>query len=413
METTVQHLFRKSHFVKLWGSQILQSFASILLQVIVMVEVYQSTDSILGSASVLAIMAIGSFVGGLVGSYRIHRFSLLNILYWSGWARALSTSLLVVFLSQMGTIHLFLLLLTLFFISFVGAWYQPARFALLPMIVSKREYMKANGTLNMIHQMFSVAGWGLGGILTVVLPFYMVVIMISVSFLLSGIFVRLIQIHPSVKHENISGNPESAWRKVFGVHLIRSLTMMDLSEALANAVWSSALILAFTKEVLNKGSEWWGFINAFYWLGGVLGSIIVVAITKHLEKRVGWIIGLSALAMAVLTLFFAMGSNAILALTLCLFMGPLYQARDICQETVLQDLTSPEECAGIMAARNAVLTPWWGITYIIMGWLADRIGIQATYILAAALYALTCFLVFFQPSIRDYQYGTDKRRLIS
>src|SRR5690606_40525132 len=94
MDRTLPHLFRQSSFVKLWTSQILQSLANVLLQVSVMVQVYQQTDSVFRSSMVLAVMALGSFVGGILGSRYIHRFSLTRLLTGIEWFRAGFTLLL-------------------------------------------------------------------------------------------------------------------------------------------------------------------------------------------------------------------------------------------------------------------------------------------------------------------------------
>jgi len=139
---------------------------------------------------------------------------------------------------------------------------------------------------------------------------------------------------------------------------------------------------------------------------------MAVMITPFLEKRVGYMIGLSALSMSLLTFFFALNSNAVLALVICMFMGPLYQVREICQETVLQDVISPQERANVMAARNAVLTPWSAMTHLMMGWLADRMDIQSAYILAAILYGLTFLFVAFQPQLKNYQYDVGERKTV-
>ena len=404
MDRTLPHLFRQSSFVKLWTSQILQSLANVLLQVSVMVQVYQQTDSVFRSSMVLAVMALGSFVGGLLGSRYIHRFSLTRLLTGIEWFRAGFTLLLALLLLQ-NHLQLFLPEIVLFVIALIGAWYHPARFALLPLVVSKQGYMKANGILNLIHQLFLVAGWGLGGMIAAVFPFYAVVLIIFASFLLSGESIRRIPLHASAEE---TPRPVPAWRRMIRVPVIRHLTVMDLFEGLANVVWASAFILAFTHHILEKGSEWWGFINASYWVGGIVGSSMAVMITPFLEKRIGFMIGLSALSMSLLTFFLAINSHALLALVLCALMGPCYQVREICQETVLQDVISPQERANVMAARNAVLTPWSAGTHLMMGWFADRVDIQSAYILAAILYGLTFFIVACQPKLKNYQYHVEE-----
>ncbi|SFF67960.1 Major Facilitator Superfamily protein [Planifilum fulgidum] len=408
MDITLQNLFRQPPFVMLWLSQTLQSLGTVLLQVIVMVNVYRHTDSVFSSSLVLAVMALGSFAGGILGSRYIHRFSPVQMLKWIEWSRAGLTVILGLFLYKIEPLLLFLTLAVLFVVAWMGAWYQPARFALLPMVVSKKEYMKANGTLNVVYQLFLVAGWGLGGMLVAAFPFYAVILIITLSFLLSGVCIRGIRLKESATLGKTS-KPEPAWRKIFRAGVIRNLTLMDLFEALANVVWTSAFILAFTHEILGKGSEWWGFINASYWVGGIVGSFMVVLITGFLEKRVGYMIALSALSMSLLTFFFAVNSTAILALWLCLMMGPIYQIREICQETVLQDVLSPMERAKVMAARVALLTPWGALTHLIMGWLADRTDIQSAYLLGAVLYGITFLIAILHPQLKNYQYRTGEK----
>ena len=409
MDKALKKLFQQPQFLKLWFSQILQSLANVLLKVSVMVKVYQQTDSVFSSSLVLAVMALGSFFGGILGSQYIHRFPLTRLLTGIEWSRAGLTVLLALLLLHIDLLQLFLMGVVLFVIALIGAWYQPARFALLPLVVSKKEYMKANGMLNMIHQLFLVAGWGLGGIVAAVLPFYSVILLIFISFSLSGECIRRIQLQASPIAEETS-KPEPAWRRMIQIPVVRNITSMDLLESLANVVWASAFILAFTHEILGKGSEWWGFINASYWVGGIVGSWMAVMVTPFLEKRVGYMIGLSALSMSLLTFFFAINSNAVLALVICALMGPFYQVREICQETVLQDAISPRERANVMAARNAVLTPWSAMTHLMMGWLADRMDIQSAYLLAAILYGLTFLFVACQPQLKNYQYDVGETR---
>jgi hypothetical protein len=412
VDNTLQNLFRQPQFVKLWLSQTLQSLGTVLLQVVVMVKVYRHTDSVFSSSLVLAVMALGSFVGGILGSSFIHRFLLVRLLKWIEWARAGFTVILALLLYKIDPHLLLLTLVVLFIFASIGAWYQPARFALLPLVVSKKEYMKANGTLNIVHQLFLVAGWGLGGILAVVLPFSTVILIIASSFFLSGVCIRGIRSEESAALGKTS-EPEPAWRKIIRVGIIRNLTLMDIFETLANVVWTSAFILAFTYEILGKGSEWWGFINASYWVGGIAGSFVVVAITKFLERRVGLMIALSALLMSLLTLFFAVNSRALLALVLCMLMGPFYQIREICQETVLQDVLSPSERAKVMAARSALLTPWGALAYLIMGWLADRTDIQSAYLIGAILYGITFLIAILHTKLRGYRYYAEEKPSVS
>jgi hypothetical protein len=404
-------IWKQKNFLKMWGSQSFQSFAHILLLVVVMVKIYQMTDSVFGAALVLALMSISGFISGLIASYYINRFSLVKLLHFTGWSRGISTILVGLLLYHPFSYTLILILMVLFFSSFIGAWYQPARFALLPIVVSKGQYMKANGTITLVHQLIVTAGWGIGGLMSVYLPFQYIVGVIAVCFVISGVLVQLIKINVELnvelKEVKVNENPEPAWKKVFKIPIVRTITIMDFIEGLANAIWASAFLLVFTTVVLDKGTEWWGALNASYTIGSMIGSLIVISGLKIIERKIGVIIGLSALSMGTLTLFFAISPNAILAVILCILMGPMYSIRDICQETVLQDVIKPSERANILAARHAILSPWTGCTFLIMGYIADVFSIQAVYLLAAGLYLIASIIALLHPSLREYHYEAE------
>ena len=64
----------------------------------------------------------------------------------------------------------------------------------------------------------------------------------------------------------------------------------------------------------------------------------MIIIAKAFSSKIGINIGLSGLSMGVLTILFSLNTIPIIALLLCILMGPMYQARDICQVALLQDI---------------------------------------------------------------------------
>ncbi len=304
---------------------------------------------------------------------------------------------------------LILLLVALFVFSFIGAWYSPLRFALLPLLVSRDEYVRANGTTSLIHQVLQFAGWAAGGLLVSHVAAPAILGIASGGFLLSGLLSKRI----ASKGQPASGKPRPArlvvplWKKMYQIPLIRTITLMDLLETLANAIWSTALLLAFTKTVLGKNEEWWGLLNGAYFIGAVIGSYAAVSAAKLLQRKTGIMIGVSAFCMGILTALFALSPLPIVAFLLCLGMGPFYQIRDICQETVLQDALEEAERAPMLAAREAILAPWAGMSYVIMGYLADLTSIATVYLLAAGLYLFSFVLFVSQSAARAYRFSPD------
>lgn len=102
----------------------------------------------------------------------------------------------------------------------------------------------------------------------------------------------------------------------------RALITMEFLEHWPHAVWTAALMLAFTTESLNASEEYWGYQNAVYFGGNLVGAALAVAYASRLGERAGWVIIINALLMAALTVVYALSTNIWLALVIMVLYGP-------------------------------------------------------------------------------------------
>lgn len=369
-----------------------------------MVRVYQMTDSVFLAGLVLSFMSFASIAASFCISPVLRNLGFKKVLAFANLLRAVFTILMAYSVSHHGQVFFWITLLFVFCFSFAGAFFQPARFALLPIIVPKEQYVKANGVISLSNQLFLTAGWGLGGLLTYAVPFELVVGAAICLFVLSGVSISLLH----VNEEETDGKAETAsarsiWKDLMIIPVVRDITVMDMIEALAGSVWSSAILLAFTAAVLHETEVWWGMFNASYFIGAIVGSIIAIRFSVFFEQNMGYAIMFSSLVMSVLTLLFSFSPIPFLCALACAAMGPFYQVRDICQETVLQEAIPEQKRIGIMAAKNAILTPWSGITYSIMGLVADAAGAKMAFITAGVLYGMTFLIALAQPRLLHYK----------
>lgn len=270
--------------------------------------------------------------------------------------------------------------------------------------MSREQYIKANGTLTVVQQLLMTAGWALGSASLFLFSNVQLLMFCCLMFALSGVLIQSIQIQQKEEKKEAKKRAKPGWQLALQSPMVRSITMMDIVEGLANAIWSSALLLGFTTLVLKETEEWWGFINAGYFIGAILGGLVVVLNSKILERRMTFTIALSAICMSILTFFFSIVTIPILSVLLCILMGPMYQIRDICQSTILQDVIPERERASVMAARNIILSPWNGVVIPMMGFLSEIIGVRNVFLLASLLYLLTAIIVMLQPQLRSYSY---------
>ncbi|TYS21164.1 MFS transporter [Bacillus subtilis] len=399
----MQFLHNKNVFALLL-SQSLQSLAGVLVTIVLMVRVYQMTDSVFLAGLVLSFMSFASIAASFCISPVLRNLGFKKVLVFANLLRAVFTILMAYSVSHHGQVFFWITLLFVFCFSFAGAFFQPARFALLPIIVPKEQYVKANGVISLSNQLFLTAGWGLGGLLTYAVPFELVVGAAICLFVLSGVSISLLHINEEETDEKAeTASARSIWKDLMIIPVVRDITVMDMIEALAGSVWSSAILLAFTAAVLHETEVWWGMFNASYFIGAIVGSVIAIRFSAFFEQNMGYAIMFSSLVMSALTLLFSFSPIPFLCALACAAMGPFYQVRDICQETVLQEAIPEQKRIGIMAAKNAILTPWSGITYSIMGLVADAAGAKTAFITAGVLYGMTFLIALAQPRLLHYK----------
>ncbi|MEH7741097.1 MFS transporter [Bacillus subtilis] len=399
----MQFLHNKNVFALLLA-QSFQSLAGVLVTIVLMVRVYQMTDSVLLASLILSFMSFASIAASFCVSPVLRILGFKKVLAGANLLRAVFTILMAYSVTHHGQAFFWITLLFVFCFSFAGAFFQPARFALLPIIVPKKQYVKANGVISLSNQLFLTAGWGLGGLLTYAVPFELVVGAAICLFVLSAASISVLH----VNEEEAAGTAETAsarsiWKDLMIIPIVRDITVMDMIEALAGSVWSSAILLAFTAAVLHETEVWWGMFNASYFIGAIVGSVIAIRFSAFFERNMGYAIMFSSLVMSALTLLFSFSPVPFLCALACAAMGPFYQVRDICQETMLQEVIPEQKRIGIMAAKNAILTPWSGVTYSIMGLVADAAGAKIAFIAAAALYIMTFLIALAQPRLVHYR----------
>lgn len=275
-------------------------------------------------------------------------------------------------------------------ISFFDGWSTPARNALVPRLVAKEQLVKANGLLSTTDQTLLLLGWSLGGMLVAEWGSGQVLWLTVIFFTMSTL--SLFFIHDPVQQERNTQQEtknwkvvKEGWKALFFHPILGRVTMMDLLEHAAGTVWVGAIILAYVNKVLHETAAWWGFINGSYFAGAILGGILVMSFSKWMEGRLIKVLFFGSFSMAVLTFAYASTTTPLIALILCLIMGPPYQAREIAQRTLFQTETSLDQMPKVFAAHSTLSYAVFGIAALGMGYLADLLPVQTVYFISAAL----------------------------
>lgn len=143
--------------------------------------------------------------------------------------------------------------------------------------------------------------------------------------------------------------------------------------------------------------------NASYFIGAIVGSVIAIRFSSFFERNMGYAIMFSSLVMSALTLLFSFSPVHFYALWLVLQWGLFIRCVIFARKPCCRRLFPSRNESESWLQKNAILTLWSGVTYSIMGLVADAAGAKIAFIAAAALYIMTFLIALAQPRLVHYR----------
>ncbi|MFZ5827538.1 MAG: MFS transporter [Bacillota bacterium] len=401
---------RNRGFWLLMTGQSVSAFGDIVYNIAVLSFTYATTKSVAGTASIMILTTLVRLVAGFATVQVMDRIPHRRLIILADLARGLTVGALGLF-SLRHELGLPVIYGVTALTAFAGAFYTPARSAILPSLVAREELVRANGLIASVVQLVHTGAWALGAVLVTFAGLPAAILLNAASFLLSALAVSLIRVAPSqeapaVLREGPLERLRAGWNHVWSNPVVRDVTLMDSLETFANTIWTSALMLSFTVQVLGASEEWWGYQGSAYFLGTIIGGVVAAAGATSLSRWGGRTIAFSSGAFALLTLWYAFSGNAPLAVALCVLFGPVYQVRDVVQSSMLQASMDPRVIGRAFATREMLLMGLFGPAMAAMSLLADAAGPQVAYLTGAGLYAVVSVFAATSVAIRTYRMAS-------
>ena len=365
-------------FLFLWVSQILANAGDVLYIVGLIQVVYATTGSILALTFIPLTITFSRLIGSFLTPLLLYRFPLHRILHASMMGKIVVLS--AVFLLKDEALLWILLLVSI--IAFLDGWAAPVRQAMLPEFVGKAELPKANSLVAISDNTVNLVSWPIGAFFVAYYgggPLIAITILLYLIgwFLTFGI--KPIQQVKKVVHsirEQLSGG----WTYSFSNKSIRHILILDTVVAFAGAVWISSILYVYVDSVLGKSEAWWGYINAFYSGGFIIGGYYFAKLSR---VSAHWLILIGCLVTGVLTIWFIYPVFAVVALILSLLLGVVGQLQMLAQLMVLQTQTEIDELGHVFSVQTVLTTGAFGVATFLFGWLAEYHGIEVTFYLSA------------------------------
>ena len=380
-------------FTFLWAGQLLANCGDVFYVVGMISAIYGMN----GSAAVAALFpftnTMAQFISGFAAPLLIDRVRLKSLLVWS---QAGKTILLLAmglhYFIEAASINLALVFSLVFIISFLDGWANPAKNAMLPRLVKRKELVKANSFVAVLDQIVFTSGWALGGVAVAMAGGGTVLLATIVLFLASTVLMALIK-DPFKPDKNQSADTvakrsfREGWRTIWKVPALRAIHVVFVLESMAGTVWIAAIIYVYVQEQLQAGEAWWGYINAGFFIGMLIGGLAGMKLSAYIGRHLKMAVVSSSFAVAIATALFGLSTVPVLALAFSVISGAAESVKGIAVQSIIQSSVAVGALPKIYAAQSALIAVFFGFSSLAVGYIAEYTTIAVPFLISAALLA--------------------------
>ena len=377
-QDSLLRVLKNRNFLALWIGQIISQFGDRLAQMALIGLYLKQTAGISLSHSVPVMRNLFFF-----STLPILLFSPLAGVYVDRWSR--KKTLIAADLLRAGLILLIPLLAgytdgmwsiygVIFLVFSVTCFFSPAKSAIIPNLVKKRELLAANSLSNITRLIAMVGGVTAGGIIVAWTGTKMSFYLDSLSFLLSGLAILAIRIKEDPPPEESKvGIGRVAKELVAGLNFIRKKKRVKfVATSLFILMGASGigylLVTVFVTKALNLGTIGLSVLATFLGIGMLAGSLIYGHFGEQIEREKVIVGGILVCGVCAVLLG---GSKSLFLLSLGVsIIGFIASPIMIAAYTLTQELTPDRIRGRVFSALEVIINS----SFLFFIWVAGVLG---------------------------------------
>lgn len=390
-----REVLKTRNFFLLWLGQIISQLGDRLSQMALIALVYlRAPGSTIEIAKILSFTIIPVFIVGPIAGVYVDRWERRRTMYACDFLRAALVLMIPLFLFYARSMALIYLII---FVAFsAGRFFIPAKLAIIPDLVEKKDLLMANSLVSITGMIAAVLGFGISGIIVEWLGARSGFYLDSLSFFISGALIFFISQRSGerIKLKKFS-------RQI--VEVIRKSALQELKEGilyfvrnksirfaagvmfiLFSALGASyAVLIVFVQKTLHSATKDLGFLIMFLGIGLFLGSVIYGRFGQRLShyKIIFSSLVLSGIMLIVFAQAIARYPCFILAAGLSLSLGIVISPIMIASNTIIHNVSESGMLGKMFSALEIVMHLGFILFMFISSWLAERFS--HLYILTA------------------------------
>lgn len=286
-----------------------------------------------------------------------------------------------------------------FLIAIGDEVYKPSVLALVREIIPEDMLLTANATTGIANQIGALVGAGVSGIIIMIFSPVMILIINAVSFLFSA--TCILNMRKGVylsRHDYQPGKGIAYHLEDFkrGLHYIRLHSAIIPSYLIMLALIAllrtlNVLLAPFAEEVLHVGVQGFGYIDASFAGGAIIGGLVLPALSsKYNVQKVAF--GGLLLLIANLIIF-AFSQQIIVAMVSYFIIGMMFQIR-ILHLTLAQQKIDIAYQGRVHSTFNTLFAIAALIIYFLVGIVSGIISLRWVYIAQAVILVVVAVSVY-------------------
>lgn len=393
-------MLKNKNFLFLLFGQSAANIGDTLYIISVISAIYNLTHSVIASSLVPTVITCAMVIASFMSPLFTNKLKLNHILVSTQLIKAVFLAGLLFYIKN-GFVkqNIFGLFVIISIIAFSDGFAQPVSQSILPHYAADNDLVKSNSILNTSFQILGIGGWAGGSIL---LAWLSVPSILVLSLALASLSViLLLQLQSVSIDQQASGNNSiwhnllKGWRTIDTVPLLKLTAVISILDTFANSVWISSIILAFVQKTLNASQYWWGYINAAYMFGGVLGGVLCYRLSQRIAKNPFSVMITGTTIVALVTFVVSINSNMWILLCLSGLVGIFGELKDIPQTALIQSRTDNKLLPNVFSSLTVLYTGTFSMASIFVSALSEQFGVRFVFVISSFLLVIVSVLLFF------------------
>ncbi|MBG9691495.1 MFS transporter [Lysinibacillus sphaericus] len=388
-----RYLFKDKNFFLFWLSQVISSIGNTLIPVTITFAVLEVTGSATKLGMVLGALWISRVIFVMFGGVLADRIPRKKILIIADLLQGVN-HVVVGILFFVGSIEMWHLTVSALFYGAVSAFHSPASSGILPQLIDKEKFQKANSVLSIANSIFEIIGPALAGVMVIFWGFSTIFFIDAITFFISMILMCLV----IERYKSEPRTEESYWADlVGGIRVVRNYSW----------IWSTLIIFSTLNFAIasfyvlgpiiileNFGDpKAWGLIVMASSVGGLIGGVVSHNIKLKNPLRVSFIIMPIFVSLEILVLIGPMSSWIIMLVVM--FTSASIVIGGVLWDTFVQHNLPQNLLSRIGSLDSFVSFVFMPLGFVLAGPLSNYLGMTWTLLIISSLVIVLSFLFLY------------------